>query len=132
MPIQYFDHAAIVVSNLETSIKFYTELLGFKIIKRLKFSDRELVLLQLGDNPSSKIELLQYSATNQNIKVSFDRTLLGLRHIAFHVDNIQDTFLALSSSGVRMLENPPFEQSNGVPIAFGYDPDGVLLEFTEI
>ncbi|MFZ5809360.1 MAG: VOC family protein [Chloroflexota bacterium] len=130
--INHIDHVAIVVSNLEQSISFYVDVLGFRVIKHLKFPDRELVMLHLGDNPSSKIELLRYDATDPSIPVSSDRTLKGLRHLAFRVSNIRTTFEFLTSKGVQMIEDQPFLRQDGPPIAFGYDPDGILLEFTEL
>ncbi len=89
-------------------------------------------MLQLGDNPSSKIELLRYDATDPSITVSPDRTILGLRHIAIHVEDISTTFEWLKSKGVQMIEEAPFMRAGGPPIAFGYDPDGVLIEFSEL
>ncbi len=130
--INRIDHTALVVKDLERSIDFYTRVLGFHIARRLKFPDRELVLLALGEEPAAKLELLRYDATDQSDSVPADRTRLGLRHLAFHVPDVRAAFDQLAEAGMKMQEEPPFRRPGGPPIAFGYDPNGVLLEFTEI
>ena len=130
--IDRIDHTALVVKNLPRSLDFYTRVLGFQIARRLEFPDRELVMIALGDEPAAKLELLRYDATDQSDSVPDDRTRLGLRHLAFHVSDVRATYERLAEAGVRMQEDPPFRRPGGPPIAFGYDPNGVLLEFTEI
>lgn len=130
--IDRIDHTALVVKDLERSIAFYARVLGFHIARRLEFPDRELVILALGQEPAAKLELLRYDATDQSDSVPEDRSRLGLRHLAFHVADVRAAFDQLVEAGVRMLAEPPFRRPGGPPIAFGYDPDGVLLEFTEI
>ena len=130
--INRIDHTALVVSDLQRSIAFYTQVLGFEVSRRLEFADRELVLLSLGENPTAKLELLRYDATDKAHLVSEDRTILGLRHLAFHVSDVAAVYEKLKGEGVPMLADPPFQKTDGPPIAFGYDPDGVSLEFTEI
>jgi catechol 2,3-dioxygenase-like lactoylglutathione lyase family enzyme len=126
------DHTGLVVSDIEQGIRFYTETFGFEIDRRLAFSDRELVVLALGEEPAAKIELLRYDATDVGQGVSRDRSRLGWNHIAFRVSDVAGLYQSLLEKGVEMLENPPFQQENGPPIAFGRDPEGNLLEFTEI
>lgn len=130
--INRIDHTALVVKDLERSIDFYTRVLGFHIARRLEFPDRELVILALGEQPAAKLELLRYDATDPSDSVPEERTRLGLRHLAFHVPDVGAAFDQLAAEGVKMQEEPPFRRPGGPPIAFGYDPNGVLLEFTEI
>jgi catechol 2,3-dioxygenase-like lactoylglutathione lyase family enzyme len=130
--IDKIDHAALVVSDIDRSVDFYTRILGFKIVRQLKFADRELVILGLGEGQSAKLEILRYDATDLRNQVPDDRTLLGLRHLAFHVQDLKATYDKLIEVGVEMQGDPPFLRPGGPPIAFGFDPDRVLLEFTEI
>jgi len=130
--IERIDHAAIVVSDMQKSVEFYTKVLGFTYVRDLDFGDRELVYLALGEEPAAKIELLRYDATDHSKKVPEERTLLGLRHLALHVSGIEDVYNAVKAKGMEMLPDPPFMRENGPKIAFGKDPDGVLIEFTEI
>lgn len=130
--IERIDHAALVVSDLDQSLDFYTRILGFRITRRLEFSDRELVILAMGDEPAARLELLRYDATDLTNAIPQDRACLGLRHLAFHVQDVRAAFDKLVEAGVEMQADPPYLRPGGPPIAFGFDPDGVLLEFTEI
>lgn len=130
--INRIDHTALVVKDLEVTIGFYTNVLGFRVVRQLQFPDRELVIIALGEEPATKIELLRYDATDPSDTVPDDRTRLGLRHLAFHVTDVRAAFDYLVERGVKMQSDPPFQRAGGPPIAFGYDPNGVLLEFTEI
>jgi methylmalonyl-CoA epimerase len=130
--IERIDHTALVVRDLKKAIDFYTGTLGFNVVRSKDFGDRELVILALGDNPASKIELLRYDATDPSISVPEDRTILGLRHLAFHVTDIAAVYDDLNSKGMKMLADPPFMKDGGPPIAFGMDPEGILIEFSEL
>jgi lactoylglutathione lyase len=120
------------VLDLEQSIQFYTSVLGFKVARRLEFPGRELVILALGEEPAAKIELLRYDASDPSTIIPADRTLLGLRHLAFRVSDVGTTYEQLIEAGMKMEAEPPFQKPGGPPIAFGYDPNGILLEFTEL
>ncbi len=126
------DHVGLVVSDLARSIEFYVQL-GFRVERRMTFPGREIVILTSGGGAdAAKLELLRYAESDLSQTVPADRTLLGLRHLAIHVADVSAVFERLGRGGVRMLPDPPFRQAGGPPIAFGLDPDGVLLEFTEI
>lgn len=126
------DHTALVVSDMDRSIDFYTGTLGFRIVKELDFPGRKLVMIALGDDPASKIELIRYDETDLTDLVPAERTPLGLRHLALHVNDVAASYQALIEAGVEMEAEPPFQRTDGPPIAFGRDPDGVLLEFSEL
>lgn len=130
--IERIDHTALVVSDMARSIDFYTGTLGFRIVKELEFQGRRLVMIALGNDPASKIELIRYDETDLSAAVPVERTPLGLRHLAFHVDNVAAAYQFLVEAGVEMEPNPPFQRPDGPAIAFGRDPDGVLLEFSEL
>jgi lactoylglutathione lyase len=130
--VDRIDHTALVVSDMDRSIDFYTGTLGFRIVKELDFPGRKLVMIALGDDPASKIELIRYDETDLSDPVPEERTPLGLRHLALHVEDVAATYQALSNAGVEMEPEPPFQRPDGPPIAFGKDPDGVLLEFSEL
>lgn len=130
--IERIDHTALVVSDMDRSIEFYTGILGFRVVKELDFPGRKLVMIALGEDLASKVELIRYDETDLSNTVPVERTPLGLRHLAFHVQDIKVVHNALGEAGVKMLPDPPFQKPDGPPIAFGLDPDGVLLEFSEL
>lgn len=130
--IDRIDHTALVVSDMDRSIAFYTGTLGFRVVKELDFPGRKLVMIALGDDPASKIELIRYDETDLSNTVPAERTPLGLRHLALHVKDVAASYQALVEAGVKMEPEPPYQRQDGPPIAFGRDPDGVLLEFSEL
>ncbi len=126
------DHTALVVSDMARSLDFYTGTLGFRVVKELDFPGRKLVMIALGHDPASKIELIRYDETDLSQPVPEERTPLGLRHLALHVDDVRAAYQGLVEAGVEMEPEPPFQRPDGPPIAFGRDPDGVLLEISEL
>lgn len=130
--IERIDHTGLVVSNLDRSIEFYTKMLGFEVLRSVKNPGRELVYLSMGSPPAATLELLKFDDTDLSITVPDNQRLLGLRHLALRVSDVAGTFEMLREKGVEMLDDSPFKKPDGPPIAFGLDPDGVLLEFTEI
>ena len=97
MRINKIHHVAIICSNYEISKKFYTEILGLKIIREVYREERESYKLdlELGD---SQIEL--FSFKNSPERVSYPEAR-GLRHLSFEVDNIEETISYLESNCVK-------------------------------
>ena len=124
-------HVGLVVQDMRRSVQFY-ERLGLRVERTMVFPGRDITIMCLDRPSDAKLELLRYEQTDLAQRVPDDRTRLGLRHLAIHVADIKSAFAALITDGVVMLPDPPFQQANGPAIAFGMDPDGVLLEFTEI
>jgi len=84
MHLTKIHHIAIICSNYEVSKKFYTEILGLKVIREVYREARDSYKLDLsiGD---SQVEL--FSFPNSPDRPSYPEAL-GLRHLAFEVDNI--------------------------------------------
>ena len=76
------------------------------------------------------IEFLQYLYPLAPQRPSDERSLQGASHLAFKVDDIDDTFDALISKGGIKL-NPPVEDSPGVKVCYLQDPEGNWVELVE-
>ena len=123
-------HIAITVSNLEESIKFYTQILGFKVGKQFS-KERKGVLasatyVKLGD---FQIELWQFPDMKENQDALSDIKIKGIKHIAFEVDNLNKTISKLEGKGLKLTK--PQLGASGHNYSFTTDPDGVALEFYE-
>ena len=79
-------HIAIICSDYERSKKFYTEILGFTIIREVYRSERASYKLDLALDGNYLIEL--FSFPDPPIRVSRPEAT-GLRHIAFQVADIE-------------------------------------------
>ena len=126
MKINKIHHVAVICSNYEVSKKFYTEILGLKIIRELYREERESYKLDLeiGD---SQIEL--FSFKNAPERVSYPEAR-GLRHLALEVDDIEETVRYLEGKGVK-CEPIRIDEFTLRKFTFFEDPDKLPLELYE-
>ena len=126
MKINKIHHVAVICSNYQVSKKFYTEILGLKVIREVYREERESYKLDLeiGD---SQIEL--FSFKNAPERVSYPEAR-GLRHLAFEVDDIQETVRYLESNGVK-CEPIRIDEFTLRKFTFFEDPDKLPLELYE-
>lgn len=129
---QDFQHVTVSVGDVEKSLAFYRDLLGFPILGRLRYNNPVgLVIdfLDIGNNGILEI----FSFTRAQVKPTEwipDDLQLGMRHIAFQVKRVDATAERLRQAGVPFTLDPE-DAHGGVRIAFFQDPDGTLLEIIE-
>jgi lactoylglutathione lyase len=122
--IKKYLHTRIRVSDMDKTLKFYSEVLGLKILES-KTSPRgsKLVFLK-APGTDSEIELCSFPDSGK-IDVPED-----LVHMAFQVENLEETIQRLEKSGVPITEGP-IENSNGTKFVFTEDPDKYEIELIE-
>lgn len=120
-------HVAIICSNYERSKKFYVELLGFSIIQETFREKRNSYKLDLRVGDSHQIELFSFPNPPQRVN---SPEACGLRHLAFVVDDIEQTVLDLKSKGVE-VEDIRIDEITGKRFTFFKDPDALPLEIYE-
>lgn len=133
-PVEFrLDHTAISVSNLNVSIPFYTEILGFTCERIFDIPDGNgrIALLKKAD---FTIEMFQFIdavplADNGGILVN-DLKKIGVKHIALRVKDIWAAATFLKARGVEFI-NEPVKGARGFYRFFIKDPDGIPLELTE-
>jgi len=121
-------HAAIICSNYEKSKYFYTEILGLEIIAENYREKRKSYKLDLALPDGGQIEL--FSFPNAPDRVSFPEAL-GLRHLAFSVDSIDEISRYLSSHNIE-VEPIRVDEYTNKRFTFFSDPDGLPLEIVEL
>jgi lactoylglutathione lyase len=126
--IKRIDHTAITVRNLERSIDFYTRLLGFSIHREMWLPEEKLriVFLRLGD---TILELFGVPEIRGEM-ISNVNEVVGYKHIALLVDNVDEEYERLARAGVS-FNLPPTTIQDTVRIAFFNDPDGMDIELIE-
>jgi len=119
--ISGLDHIAIVVKDMDRSIKFYTETLNLVVLYdgRNDGSDKKSFL---GKKEKSFVALTEDSQKN------VDETVIeSVSHIAFRVENVEEAKDILESRGVEFVEIKVSEDGKSRAYHF-LDPDGFELE----
>ncbi len=136
-------HTAISTGDLERSLAFYRDLLGFEPVLDFRWPEGtanmnathaleetagRVVLLKAGN---AMIELFQYE-TPVPKPADLDRRLCdhGITHLCLDVDDIDAEYERLSAAGMR-FHCPPVDYGS-VKCTYGRDPDGNVLELQEI
>lgn len=126
MNLQKVHHIAIIGSDYEKSKHFYVDLLGFSIVRENYRKERDdyKIDLQLGD-----MELELFIIKNCPKRPSFPEAY-GLRHLAFHVESVDETVKELNAKGIE-TEPVRFDDYTNKKMTFFFDPDGLPLEIHE-
>ena len=120
-------HVAIICSDYNRSKKFYVEVLGFSIIQETFRAARNSYKLDLKVAENTQIEL--FSFPNPPERPSKPESC-GLRHLAFQVDDVEETVFYLKSKGLE-VENIRVDEITGNKFTFFKDPDNLPLEIYE-
>lgn len=126
MKLNGIHHVAIICSDFQKSKHFYTQILGFPIIKETYRKERDSYKLDLkvGD---TQIEL--FSFPNPPKRLSQPEAT-GLRHLAFEVDNLDEVINELKQKGVE-CEPIRLDETTNRRFTFFFDPDNLPLEIYE-
>jgi len=124
MRVKKLLHTRMRVSDLNQTIQFYTNVLGLEVLER-KTSPRgsQLAFLKV-PNSDELIELTSFPPSGP-VKVQED-----LVHLAFQVDNLDDTIASLNAQGVKITDGPT-QSSSGSRFIFIDAPDGYEVELIE-
>ncbi|MDP9046863.1 MAG: VOC family protein [Bacteroidota bacterium] len=120
-------HIAIICSDYEKSKRFYSELLGLKIVREVYREERRSYKLDLEVGSQYQIEL--FSFPDPAPRPSRPEAA-GLRHLAFEVDNIGEVIGYLNDAGI-VAEPIRVDEFTGKRLTFFADPDGLPIEFYE-
>jgi catechol 2,3-dioxygenase-like lactoylglutathione lyase family enzyme len=120
--IKGLDHVAIVVSDMDRSIKFYTEILELNLILDGRPAGGEKKSF-LGTKSKTIVALNEDKKRLKQKGEYVD----GVNHVAFGVDDLSKSSQVLSERGVEFVEVKKGE--DGKPEAYHFlDPDGLELE----
>jgi lactoylglutathione lyase len=121
-----FLHTMIRVGDLERSVKFYTELLGMKELRRRDVPDGKYTLAFVGyEGGDAEVELTyNYGVTHYEQGSAFGHLAVGVPNVAGACDKVR------KSGGKVTREAGPVKFGTTV-IAFVEDPDGYKIELIE-
>jgi len=118
-------HTMLRVGDLDRSIKFYTELLGMKLLRKKDYPDGKFTLAFIGygdESESTVIELTYNWGTD-----SYDLGT-GYGHIALEVDDVYDAAEEIRKRGGKILREAGPMNAGTTIISFVEDPDGYPVE----
>jgi catechol 2,3-dioxygenase-like lactoylglutathione lyase family enzyme len=128
MKVTGVDHISINVKDLETSVAFYKEVLGFRRLQTVPMDD-DLSLTFLEVPGGARMELFSYK--NGIPAATHGEKDPGLRHLAFWVDSVEGVEKRLREKGITMVLSTTDLPSLGARVLLFLDPDGVTLELCE-
>jgi len=136
-----FHHAAVVVSSLAASVDWYVRCFGGEVeyvegvgsaemaaLHGLPNADFDLAFLNYGN---ARIELFQFREPASPEAARLPAHQVGASHVAFEVDDVEESYAALVAAGVE-FSRPPLAPTEGPAagfhLAFCFDPDGNRIE----
>ena len=138
------NHTSFTVSDLDRSVAFFTEALGFALLHRgprdpamigrvvgVPGADIEVAYVQ---GPGHRLELIEYKAPADRGRVESRPCDAGFAHVAFDVDDIDAALAAAAAHGVTPLSEPQDLHTGpnaGGRVVYTRDPDGVTVEFIQ-
>jgi catechol 2,3-dioxygenase-like lactoylglutathione lyase family enzyme len=141
------DHTGITVSNLERSLEFWQNVLGFEFSHRAHQTSEmaseitgvpsaEIKLAVVKAPGGHKIELLEYLAPADRKKhVDLRPCDVGHVHVAFTVENLDPLLEKIAVSGWKAAGEPQTLTTGpnaGKRVIYVRDPDGTTIEFMEL
>lgn len=128
LSIRSIHHVAIICSDYNLSKAFYVDILGFKIRREVYRTERDSYKLDLEVNGRYQIELFSFPETPARPSRP---EASGLRHLAFAVDDLEESVSYLNSNSI-FTEAIRIDEYTGKRFLFFSDPDGLPLELYEI
>lgn len=126
MAIKRLEHVGIMVSDIETSIAFYTNVVGFTLKGKLDHPNGTIKLAFLGFNEEDETELELISGYNDQLPVEGK-----VHHIALTVDDVEVEYERLKQLEVTFLDKEITTLPNGARYIFFSGPDGEWIELFE-
>lgn len=128
MNIKDIHHIAIICSDYEKSKAFYVEVLGCEVIEETYRAERQSYKLDLRVGNSGQIELFSFPHAPERLTRP---EALGLRHLAFAVEDLDASVAHLQTHGVE-TEPTRVDELTDKRFTFFNDPDGLPLELYEV
>lgn len=126
--IKSIAHTAITVKDMDLSVKFYTEALGFtKVFEIPNPEDGSPWIVYLNVAKGQFIELF-YDGTKEN---PWNPSLIGFNHLCFEVDDIHKSAQQVKDAGFE-IEIEPKEGCDFNWQAWARDPNGIRIELMQM
>lgn len=133
-------HFGIVVQNIDESLFFYENLLGFKVFKKMEESGPEIstflgiknvkvTTIKMRNQFNQMIELLYYQEQAHKNDVFINQ--LGPTHLALSVSNLDDIYQNFKKQNIEFISSPIITDNKFAKVAFCKAPEGTFVELVE-
>lgn len=124
--IQKMEHTAIMVQEMERSIQFYCDVLGFNVRLRGRKHDREMAFFYLESQPDMEIELI----CDVDSAVGYNEDGI-VNHLAFTVNDIEAAIGYLKDKRVEFCSDEIKSTLEGGRMILFWGPSRELLQLVE-
>ena len=118
------NHIIVMVSNMNQSVEFYENIMGFKLKSHsdnwTEFAVGNITLALHGGGHAKKKNI---SEPHENLG--------GTASISFDVENVEEIYKELSEKGVEFTLSPTLRQNERIKLAVAQDLDGFEFCFSE-
>jgi len=121
-------HTMIRVGDLDRSIKFYTDVLGMKLLRRKDYPDGKFTLAFVGYGPETEHAVVELTYNWGTGKYDLGN---GFGHIALEVDDAYKACDEIKKRGGKVTREAGPMKHGSTVIAFVEDPDGYKIELIQ-
>jgi len=140
--IKNIRHTGIVVNDLDASLYFYRDLLGFQVAKQMEESgsyiDNMLALegvkvttCKMTSPDGQMIELLQYHSHPRK-QDPIEICSIGITHFAVTVDDLDKQYTRLKNERIFFNAEPQVSPDGYAKVTFCRAPEGTFIELVEV
>ena len=123
--IMYLGHVAMTVKDMDRALDFYAKL-GFSVLRKGNNPIKEVVII---GNGLTQLELFALKNGNAKEAPPLKEDVIGLKHIAFHVDDLEGAIEGLKKKGIEF--NSEIKRPGKISYIFFRDPDGAELQLIQ-
>jgi lactoylglutathione lyase len=121
-------HTMIRVGDLDRSIKFYTDVLGMKLLRRKDYPDGKFTLAFVGYGPEAEHAVVELTYNWGTGKYDLGN---GFGHIALEVEDVYAACAEIKKRGGKVTREAGPMKHGSTVIAFVEDPDGYKIELIQ-
>ena len=121
-------HTMLRVGDLDRSVRFYTEVLGMKLLRTTDRPDQKYSLAFVGYDTEDKAAVIELT-----YNYGVDKYDLGsaFGHLALEFPDVAKACATVKSKGGKVTREAGPVKGGTTVIAFVEDPDGYKIEFIE-
>ena len=139
------DHTGFTVASLDDAIRFWTDALGFELLRQGEIAGAFIVETTCVDAPTlraalveapngSRIELVEYAADKSRGLAPASLGAIGAAHVAITVGNIEQAVARIEAEGWTakgLIRSVPSGARQGTKVAYVSGPDGIIVELLQ-